>query len=44
VAAAFTMGVGRLAGEALAAFTSGKTPNSDQGQLQFARSLCQPRS
>jgi hypothetical protein len=34
VAAAFTMGVGRLAGEALAAFASGSTPKSGQGQLQ----------
>ena len=34
MAAAFTMGVDRLAGEALAAFTSGCTPKSDQGQLQ----------
>lgn len=34
VAAAFIMGAGRLAGEALGAFTSGCTPKSDQGQLQ----------
>ena len=37
VAAAFTMGVCRLAGEAPAAFTSGCTPNSDQGQLHQCR-------